>query len=132
VQTEIEYSATTGSNIDIWTAQPDGESPHRLTNHSNIDTSPAWSPDRSQIAFSSTRTGNGDIYVMRSDGTGVIRSTTDSGIDGEATWSPDGTRIAYTSGGVAERHRDVVFFCEGVAEDLLLHLAVWRHREVAA
>jgi Tol biopolymer transport system component/lysophospholipase L1-like esterase len=97
VLTDIAYSATSGANVDIWTSQPDGTSPRRLTTHSGIDASPAWSPDRSKIAFSSTRTGSGDIYTMNSDGSGVVRLTTSVGVDGSPSWSPDGARIVFSS-----------------------------------
>lgn len=94
---DIAYSATTGVNLDIWTAKPDGSSPQRLTTQTGIDTSPSWSPDRSRIAFTSVRNGNSDIYTMNADGTGETRLTTDAGIDGSPAWSPDGTHIVFSS-----------------------------------
>ena len=35
----------------------------RLTNDSDWDWKPSWSPDGTQIAFSSSRDGNYEIYV---------------------------------------------------------------------
>ena len=42
----------------------DGSDPRRLTEHTDIDIGPSWSPDGSQIAFSSDRDDTLRIYVM--------------------------------------------------------------------
>jgi len=60
----------------------------RLTNNSEEDAFPTWSPDSSKIAFASDRTSNNfDIYVMNANGTGVTRLTTHTAIDAEPAWS---------------------------------------------
>ena len=70
----------------------------RLTNHSETDGTPAWSPDGTRIAFTSDRDGDNDeIYVMNADGSGVTRLTNHSASDWMPTWSPDGARIAFAS-----------------------------------
>ena len=67
----------------------------RLTNHSQIDANPAWSPNGLKIAFTSTRNGNIEIYSMNANGTGVTRLTNHSEEDAFPTWSPDGSKIAF-------------------------------------
>ena len=37
---------------------------NRLTDHSDEDFSPSWSPDGRHLAFVSSRDGNREIYVM--------------------------------------------------------------------
>ncbi len=73
----------------------------RLTDNSDLDQAPTWSPDGSRIAFHSDRDGDGDgdgeIYVMNADGSGVIQLTDNSYGDWYPTWSPDGSRIAFYS-----------------------------------
>jgi dipeptidyl aminopeptidase/acylaminoacyl peptidase len=75
----------------------DGSNQTNLTNHSSIDSDPAWSPDGNQIAFRSDRDGNAEIYVMNADGSNQTRLTNHFRDDFSPTWSPDGTQIAFSS-----------------------------------
>ena len=70
----------------------------RLTNDSDWDWKPSWSPDGTQVAFSSSRAGNYEIYVMDSDGSNPRRLTDHPAEDWFPSWSPDGRHIAYVSG----------------------------------
>ena len=49
----------------------DGSGQTQLTNHSSVDSDPAWSPDGAKIAFWSGRAGNDEIYMMNADGSGL-------------------------------------------------------------
>ena len=49
---------------DILISNLDGSGRRRLTNHSSIDTSPAWSPTGRQIAFVSDRSGTPQLWMM--------------------------------------------------------------------
>ncbi len=90
------------SGAEIWVVNPDGTGATQLTNNTQDDWEPAWSPVfvASQIAFASNRDGNGnhEIYVMNADGSGQTRLTaTPPGDDSrEPAWSADGTRIIFT------------------------------------
>jgi Tol biopolymer transport system component len=75
----------------------DGNNQTDLTNNSNHDCDPAWSPDGTKIAFSSNRDGSWDIYVMTSDGSDQTNLTGDPANDDAPVWSPDGTKIAFNS-----------------------------------
>jgi Tol biopolymer transport system component len=110
------------SALSIWTMNPDGSSPTRLTDGTvrggNLpifthvyDDRPTWSPDGTKIAFTSNRHCGGpnsvdcgrSIYVMNADGSNVKRILVD-GIQetlpeiGSLSWSPDGTRFAFDAG----------------------------------
>ncbi|MCE2398967.1 MAG: PD40 domain-containing protein, partial [Gemmatimonadetes bacterium] len=57
----------------------DGGNQTRLTDNSDLDTSPAWSPDGTEIAFTSDRDDflyrTWEIYVMDADGGNQTRLT---------------------------------------------------------
>ena len=75
----------------------DGTDITRLTDNPALDTSPAWSSDRTKIAFVSDRDAFPQIYVMNADGSGETRLTDDRSIHQDPSWSPDGARIAFVS-----------------------------------
>jgi Tol biopolymer transport system component len=89
------------SGFDIYTMNPDGSQPTRLTysGAGEFNVQPTWSPDHSKIAFVSNRSGgNVDLYVMHADGSMVQRLTDNPGEDSQPAWSPDGSRIAFVHG----------------------------------
>lgn len=95
------------SALSIWTINPDGSSPTRLTDgklrSENLpifahvaDDAPAWSPDGSKVAFASNRFDNFSLYTMNADGSD-LRVIVDSVVDcSYPAWSPDGTKIAFS------------------------------------
>ena len=81
---------------EIYSINPDGSGPTRLTNNTAFDADPAWSPSGTRIAFSSQRTGNSDIFVMNADGAGQVDlSNTSDRTEFSPAWSPNGTKIAF-------------------------------------
>ncbi len=93
-----EIESRSYENPEIYVMNSDGSELTRLTDHTEGDYTPAWSPDGRRIAFVSSRDGNwGDIYVMNSDGSEATRLTDHSGINWSPVWSPDGRRIAFQS-----------------------------------
>ena len=54
----------------------------RLTNNSEDDGRPFWSPDGKMIAFESYQDGNWEVYVMNADGSGQTRLTNNPAFDG--------------------------------------------------
>ncbi|MCE2398968.1 MAG: PD40 domain-containing protein, partial [Gemmatimonadetes bacterium] len=82
-------------NYDIYVMDADGGSQTRLTDNSDLDISPAWSPDGTEIAFASLRDHIVNIYVMDADGGNQTRLTGNRTLVDNPAWSPDGTRIAF-------------------------------------
>lgn len=72
--------------------------PRALTDNSDNDNNPCWSPDSRHIAFQGTRFGNMDIHRMpAAPGANQTRLTTHAANDSNPTWSPDGNVIAFVS-----------------------------------
>ena len=65
----------------------DGSGITQLTNHPELDNSPAWSPDGRRIAFHSNRDGYFEIYVMNADGSGLTRLTNNDRHDSFPSWT---------------------------------------------
>jgi TolB protein len=94
---KIAFVSDRDGNQEIYVMNADGSSQTRLTNNSDPDIEPTWSPDGTRIAFSSHRDGNSDIYIMNANGTDEVRMTEDPAADASPAWSPDGTRIAFST-----------------------------------
>jgi Tol biopolymer transport system component/DNA-binding winged helix-turn-helix (wHTH) protein len=91
-------------NFDIYVAQIDAGTPHRLTLHAGSDMCPAWSPDGTYIAFSRFSDTESGIYIVPSMG-GAERKVVSTNwqfphvmyVDKfmRIDWSPDGKYLAF-------------------------------------
>ncbi|HEX6458551.1 MAG TPA: hypothetical protein VF032_06515 [Thermoleophilaceae bacterium] len=92
--------------LEIYSMDPDGNNPTRLTNNTSGDDSAAWLPaDGSSIAFQSDRADDPttcyeqgcdyDIWSMHGDGTSPTRLTSGTNDQTDPSYSPDGASIAY-------------------------------------
>lgn len=97
------------SGLSIWTMNPDGSSPTRLTHPQPrgeilpifvrvYDDGPVWSPDGTKIAFFSNRNYTFALYTMNADGSDLRLVTDQVPNPTAAAWSPDGTKIALVGG----------------------------------
>ena len=92
----IAFTSSRDGNAELYTCKTNGRDIRRLTNHSRIDTCPAWSPDGSKIVFSSDRTGAPRLYIMNSDGSGLHRLTAiPNAYEDSPEYSPQGDRIVF-------------------------------------
>jgi TolB protein len=91
----IAFQSDRDGNREIYSMNPEGSDPRRLTNDPALDSSPVYSPDGTKIAFVSDREDGYQIWVMNADGSNPARITDACGALTPA-WSPDGTRIAFT------------------------------------
>jgi Tol biopolymer transport system component/predicted Ser/Thr protein kinase len=85
-----------GEQNDIFVVHADGTGLRQLTNDTDKDRLPRWSPDGRRLAFYSDRSGKYQIWTINPDGSG-LQQITDSTHDLlYPVWSPDGSRISYT------------------------------------
>ncbi len=83
-----------GVNDQIYTMNPDGTDPKKLTNITTIYSgsyNPSYSADGTRIAFDRYN----EIWVMNADGTGQRQLTNNSVLDQDPTFSPNGRKIAF-------------------------------------
>ncbi|MEA2311219.1 MAG: hypothetical protein QOE28_1187 [Solirubrobacteraceae bacterium] len=89
----IAFVSDRDGNAEIYSANPDGSDPQRLTANTVADTDPAVSADGSKIAF----VRGFDIWVMNADGSDQHAVTGTEGPDATPAWSPDGTKLVFES-----------------------------------
>ncbi|MFN2525485.1 MAG: TolB family protein [Actinomycetota bacterium] len=85
-------------DFDIFTVPSNGAAIQQLTQGSEADIQPSWSPDGRRIAFARLHPSfaTADIYVMEGDGTGLTNLTQDPVIsDYVPAWSPKGDKIVF-------------------------------------
>jgi Tol biopolymer transport system component len=97
----IVYTSQVTGDFEIYSMNPDGTDPRRLTSSPGLDLEPVVSPNGKKIAFVSFRTGALEIFTMNTDGSGVRQLTSLGGAAREPAWSPDGRRIAFAYGTAA-------------------------------
>jgi Tol biopolymer transport system component len=93
--TKIAFTSTIDGSEEIYVMNAhDGSDQTKLTNTTDVDEFPDWSPNSTKIAF----TRNIDIYVMNAhDGSDQTNLSNNAALDTHPSWSPDGTKIAFTS-----------------------------------
>jgi Tol biopolymer transport system component len=94
---KILFVSQRDGNQEIYVVNVNGTGLTRLTNTTNSESKPAWSPNGQKIlyAVSATSDSNVNVYVMNADGTGKTQITTGF-TDTNPVWSPDGTKILFS------------------------------------
>jgi TolB protein len=79
---------------DVWTMNADGSNQKQLTQASEPDVAPVWSPNGRMIAFA-RGTSEHQIYVMNVDGSDQRPLAPSRAQELDPNWSPDGKRISF-------------------------------------
>jgi len=72
---QLCYASDVSGNWEIYRLDLDTLVSINLTQNSDLDAYPSWSPDGQQITFFSSRDGNNEIYIMQADGSHSRRLT---------------------------------------------------------
>lgn len=96
---KIVFSRNVNGQINIWTMNADGSGAVQLTNGTEADRKPQWSPDGTKIAFQRDVAQSTAIFVMNADGSNQHRVSPGAGTS--PVWSPDGKSLAYSKPDVA-------------------------------
>jgi len=110
--TKIALVAPFNTGGDIAVMNADGSNLHYLTQDSQLNGFPAWSPAGDRIVFTA---GGGDVVdIMNADGSNRHRLLTKDALGakvGHLSWCPDGSRIAFEStrphGGVTDSNYEI-------------------------
>jgi len=84
------------ASAEVYTMNPDGTGKIRLTDNSEEERAPSWSPDGRHILFCCRRGGpDFEICGMNADGTGQRQLTDNATGELTPSWSPDGKQIVF-------------------------------------
>ncbi len=102
----------------IWRIAVSGGQPVQLTNGTESENAPRWSPDGRTIAFTAKRGDNefAQLYLLPVEGGEARQLTTHASAVSDPTWSPDGTALYFRAADpktaeekTREKNRDDVF-----------------------
>ncbi|NNF58158.1 MAG: hypothetical protein HKN04_07935 [Rhodothermaceae bacterium] len=110
----IAFVSNRSGNLEIWTADPDGNDLQRRTSFGGPRVStPRWSPDGTHIVFTARVNGHADLYIVE-PGSPPRRFTDHSGDEVAPSWSRDGKFIYFAS----RRNGDWQIWRQGMDENL--------------
>jgi dipeptidyl aminopeptidase/acylaminoacyl peptidase len=90
----ITDSARDRRNSDIWMVSWDGKQTVQLTNSTESEASPRWSPDGKYISFTAARGGgSSQVWLLDRRGGEAIKLTDVKGDLNSYSWSPDSKKL---------------------------------------
>ncbi len=118
------FASDRAGNGDIFALDARGNLSN-LTNTSDGDWSPKWSPDGKQIVFTSHRDGQSDVWLMNSDGSNPRNLSRNPAWDYSPSWSPDGKQIVF----ISERDGDAEVFIQAVDSPAAVQITFNEHQD---
>jgi Tol biopolymer transport system component len=92
----VLYSSATDGNPDLWSLDPRGGEPTRLTKEPTTDVNPVVTPDGAHVVYRAAKGEQASLWCMRPDGS-ERRALTSGGYDGAFAISPDSKTLAWAS-----------------------------------
>lgn len=94
---QIVFSHYDGGQADVWIMNDNGSNQTKLTDSTDFEFAPAFSPDGSKIVYVNETTKQ--LFVMDVDGGNKTPIwTSEYGYFGYPSWSPDGQKIVFRDG----------------------------------
>ena len=93
---KLAFMSDRSGSLEIWTINPDGSSPEKLTDLGYCG-SPRWSPDSRWIAFDAVLDGRTGVFVVAAKGGPVKMVVADGSENMVPSWSNDGKWIYFAS-----------------------------------
>ncbi len=89
------------TNMEVWIANADGSDAHAVTNLSQANWAPNFTPDGNHFVFCSNheykRGFPFNMYLANADGSGITKISRDKGFDAFPMFSPNGKKIVFAS-----------------------------------
>ena len=89
------------TNMEVFTANPDGSNAKQITNYGNANWAPAFMPDNKRIIFASNyQSKRGfpfNLYIVNENGSGLEKISAEKSFDAFPMFSPDGKKIIFCS-----------------------------------
>jgi dipeptidyl aminopeptidase/acylaminoacyl peptidase len=101
VVSQMDAKADRASVSHIWSISFDGKNNQQLTNSTDSESGPRWSPDGKYLSFTSSRPGKAtgsQIWLLPRNGGEAMQLTELKGRLQGYEWSPDSTRLAMVVG----------------------------------
>jgi len=117
-------------NYDLYLAPELGKNTIiRLTDNSERDSQPRWSPVANEVVFVSGRTGKAEIFLLKLESKAIIKLTQGEKSYLYPEWSPDGKKIAMIYG--SNDNHDV-YLIEDVARPMetLRPITTWTYDDL--
>ena len=120
--TDLAFTGSQGSNLDLWIVGLDGRPERAVTSDHRGASGASWSPDGSKLAFLVAANEFGTTYqVVVARGDGSDPHPVDGAYDWfDPQWSPDGTRLAVVGAGSSGVH---LLDPAGVAKPVVIQTA---------
>src|SRR5690606_37093062 len=93
---QIAFVGENDGDSDVYLMNIDGSGLVNLSNTSEDEGGPSWSPDGNQLVFHSNQTGTYQIHIVNADGSNQSQLLYSSVHDQWPHWSPSGDKIAFT------------------------------------
>jgi Tol biopolymer transport system component len=108
--TKIAFISDRTGTANIYMMNADGSQSTNLTNSTQLEDLPTWSPDGTILAFSrnTVNTDQWDVFTIALDGSPGQQITNGAIYTTWMKWSPNGSQLAFATAPLLERHVSII------------------------